>query len=85
MRRVREMHSGNAPERAHTQGRKPQEVSDTKPAEEKEVKTPMSTVGDPLAGLFKDNEKLLVLLLIMLLSQESANTELVLALLYIII
>lgn len=40
---------------------------------------------DPLTGLFKDKEKLLVLLLIMLLSQESSNTELVLALLYIII
>lgn len=36
-------------------------------------------------GLFKDKEKLLILLLIMLLSQEGTNTELVLALLYIII
>ncbi|MBQ8795334.1 MAG: hypothetical protein IJZ54_02805 [Clostridia bacterium] len=40
---------------------------------------------DPLAGLFKDKEKLLILLLIMVLSEESTNLELVLALLYIII
>lgn len=40
---------------------------------------------DPLSGLFRDKEKLLILLLIMVLSEESTNLELVLALLYIII
>lgn len=39
----------------------------------------------PITELFKDKEKLLILLLIMLLSQEGTNLELVLALLYIII
>lgn len=56
---------------------KPEKNEPAEPAEPKSQ--------DPLAGLFKDKEKLLVLLLIMLLSQESSNTELVLALLYIII
>lgn len=83
MRRVREMQSGNIPQRQQNQHGKPQEKPPENIQQEQPAKSPDNT--DPLAGLFKDKEKLLILLLIMLLSQESSNTELVLALLYIII
>ncbi|MBR3988259.1 MAG: hypothetical protein IKK10_03040 [Clostridia bacterium] len=85
LRRVREMQSANP-------GRRPQQspqTSDEKfkieEVQNKEINKPDSAPKDPLAGLFKDKEKLLILLLVMLLSQESSNTELILALLYIII
>lgn len=89
MRRVREMQSANPHNR--NQNRKPQEnevregVGKQEPEKTMPTLTSAPTPSDPLAGLFKDKEKLLILLLIMLLSQENSNTELVLALLYIII
>lgn len=87
MRRVREMQSGNIPQRPHSQAqnRKPPENTQQELQANPEVTKPQPQPSDPLSGLFKDKEKLLILLLIMLLSQESSNTELVLALLYIII
>lgn len=87
MRRVREMQSGNMPQRAQSGNHR---QSENQPKAEPSIATqtkpePQPQPSDPLTGLFKDKEKLLILLLIMLLSQESSNTELVLALLYIII
>lgn len=61
------------------------ETSREKPHERAAAKDGQEEKPDALQGLFKDKEKLLILLLIMLLSQEGTNTELVLALLYIII
>ncbi|MBQ8572455.1 MAG: hypothetical protein IJ451_03205 [Ruminococcus sp.] len=88
MRRVRQMQSANSAQKQaeNSQIRKSAEI-DTRstPQRQETDKTEDTALGDPLSGLFKDKEKLLVLLLIMLLSQESYNTELVLALLYIII
>ena len=86
MRRVREMQSANS-------GRRPQQSPQPQPEtskseENKELAQSnhqSNPQPDPLGGLFKDKEKLLILLLIMLLSEESTNVELTLALLYIII
>lgn len=83
MRRVREMQSGNIPQ--HQQSRRQSENPPKPEGQKAEPVKPEPQPSDPLSGLFKDKEKLLILLLIMLLSQESSNTELVLALLYIII
>ena len=84
LKRVREMQSGNSNRRPQQS----QQLHNENMKEEvkaNEITASESKVKDPLEGLFKDKEKLLVLLLIMLLSQENSNTELVLALLYIII
>lgn len=85
MRRVRQMQSANS-------GRSPQqspqphiENPKREEAESREITRTNPEPQDPLGGLFKDKEKLLILLLIMLLSEESTNVELTLALLYIII
>lgn len=91
MRRVREMQTT----RAVNPNRQSQKLTQEKP-ESKETHREEALADDkfksekssdmlPLGGLFKDKEKLIILLLIMLLSQEGTNTELVLALLYIII
>lgn len=83
MRRVREMQSGNFSQKTQQKPSVDNGSANDNENKEKSVSTPER--NDPLSGLFKDKEKLLILLLIMLLSQESSNTELVLALLYIII
>ncbi len=85
MRRVREMQSGNSNRRPQQNIQPPVENPKKEEVQNKETNKPDLVPEDPLAGLFKDKEKLLILLLIMILSQESSNTELILALLYIII
>ena len=93
MRRVREMqsagfqnrsqsqHSGQSPSQSTRQNENP---SESKAESLQTPSKPQETIN-PLGELFKDKEKLLVLLLIMLLSQDGTNVELVLALLYVII
>ena len=88
MRRVREMQSANSGRRLQQSPQPHIEPQKREEAENKEIipkahNTPEPK--DPLSGLFKDKEKLLILLLIMLLSEEGTNVELTLALLYIII
>ena len=83
MRRDRELRSGNVRQKPHQKPSVDNGSANNNENKEKSVSSPER--NDPLSGLFKDKEKLLILLLIMLLSQESSNTELVLALLYIII
>lgn len=91
MRRVREMQSGRATRPSRQLNTPDQEKPESKEAHREEtlaegkLRSEKSSDMSPLGGLFKDKEKLLILLLIMLLSQEGTNTELVLALLYIII
>ena len=87
MRRVREMQSANSGRRPQQSPQLKSENPNREGAEIKERITPAPEPEpkDPLGGLFKDKEKLLILLLIMLLSEESTNVELTLALLYIII
>lgn len=85
IRRVREMQSGNM-NRSPRQNHQPSsENPKREEAGHREIPQNPPEPKDPLAGLFKDKEKLLILLLIMLLSEESTNVELTLALLYIII
>jgi len=85
IKRVREMQSGNSNRRPQQSQQLHNDNPKREEANAKEIAVSEPKSKDPLEGLFKDKEKLLVLLLIMLLSQESSNTELVLALLYIII
>ncbi len=88
MRRVRQMQSANFPQKQveSNQSRKSADSeAHSMPQKQDNEKSEITKPSDPLSGLFKDKEKLLILLLIMILSQESSNTELVLALLYIII
>ena len=84
MRRVREMQSGDFAQKSSQNPSTNTDNSKDK-AVSKEKSISISEQSDPVSGLFRDKEKLLILLLIMILSQESSNTELVLALLYIII
>ena len=91
MRRVNQMQSGsqvNRQQGVNRSGSEPKKTAEPY-GEKNEINTGQdkepNNSQDPLSGLFKDKEKLLILLLIMLLSQESENTELVLALLYVII
>ncbi|MBE6793671.1 MAG: hypothetical protein E7532_01850 [Ruminococcaceae bacterium] len=85
MRRVREMQSGNSAQQQNrrTSDKIEKHIESHNESVEKAVAD--SEQKDLVSELFKDKEKLLILLLIMILSQESTNTELVLALLYIII
>lgn len=85
MRRVQQMQAGNVNRNSQPRA---QTSNEAKEREEPKLRAPQlaeSASENPLDGLFKDKEKLLILLLIMLLSEESTNTELTLALLYIII
>lgn len=82
LRRVREMQSANS---GRSPQQHPQPQPETPKSEENKELAQSNPQPDPLGGLFKDKEKLLILLLIMLLSEESTNVELTLALLYIII
>ncbi len=89
MRRVRQMqsaNSGRSPQQSPQQSPQPHiENPKREEAKSREITRTNPEPQDPLSGLFKDKEKLLILLLIMLLSEESTNVELTLALLYIII
>lgn len=91
MRRVREMQSGRATGSSRQPHKTAQEKPESQEIHREEIPSRTQPHSDesldmsPLGGLFKDKEKLLILLLIMLLSQEGTNTELVLALLYIIV
>ncbi len=85
IKRVREMQSANNSRRPQQSAQPLAEIPKREEPENKEIAATEPKLKDPLEGLFKDKEKLLILLLVMLLSQESSNTELILALLYIII
>ncbi len=87
MKRVSQMQGANRQVPSHN-NHKTHEASESeiqRPSKAESEHDVRSDPADPLSGLFKDKEKLLILILIMLLSEESSNTELVLALLYIII
>lgn len=85
IKRVREMQSANNNRRPQQNPLPTNESPKKEKTQNKEINNLAPVAKDPLEGLFKDKEKLLILLLVMLLSEDYSNTELILALLYIII
>lgn len=87
LRRAREMQS-HAAQTAPAPDREPAPEADRKPPQERQsAQTPPAQSGrsSPLDLLLQDKERTLILALLILLSGEGGNTELLFALMYLLI
>lgn len=82
----RSPHNPQAPQRSAQHGAPPLQ-RETPPAITPEEKKPVAahTHNDLLGSLFEDKERSLILILILILSSEKADSSLILALMYLII
>ncbi|MEE0101062.1 MAG: hypothetical protein U0I48_04900 [Acutalibacteraceae bacterium] len=79
-------HKPQAPQRSAPHGAPPPQ-RETPPAKMPEEKKPIASPAhnDLLGSLFEDKERSLILILILILSSEKADSSLILALMYLII
>lgn len=82
LRRAREMQSHAAAQAAPAPDREPAPEADQKPPQERPAQSGRSS---PLDLLLQDKERTLILALLILLSGEGGNTELLFALMYLLI
>lgn len=86
LRRAREMQSRSAPAPAPPEPPEPPEPTpEAPPSESPPEPKPAARRASPLDALLKDRERTLILALLILLSSEGANTELLFALMYLLI
>ncbi len=88
LRRAREMQSHAAAQAAPAPDREPAPEADQKPPQERQAaQAPPAQSGrsSPLDLLLQDKERTLILALLILLSGEGGNTELLFALMYLLI
>lgn len=81
-------HNPQAPQRSAQHGVAPPLQRETPPVKTPEEKKPVvaaHTHNDLLGSLFEDKERSLILILILILSSEKADSSLILALMYLII
>ena len=83
LRRTREMQSRSAPAPAPPEP--PEPPPEAPPPESPPEPKPAARRASPLDALLKDRERTLILALLILLSSEGANTELLFALMYLLI
>lgn len=83
LRRAREMQSHAAAQAAPAPDREPAPEADQKPPQERQ--SAQSGRSSPLDLLLQDKERTLILALLILLSGEGGNTELLFALMYLLI
>lgn len=83
LRRAREMQSHAAAQAAPAPNREPAPEADQKPPQERQ--SAQSGRSSPLDLLLQDKERTLILALLILLSGEGGNTELLFALMYLLI
>ena len=83
LRRAREMQSHAAAQAAPAPAREPAPEADRKPPQERQ--SAQSGRSSPLDLLLQDKERTLILALLILLSGEGGNTELLFALMYLLI
>ena len=83
LRRAREMQSRSAPAPAPPEP--PEPPPEAPPPESPPEPKPAARRASPLDALLKDRERTLILALLILLSSEGANTELLFALMYLLI
>ena len=83
LRRAREMQSHATAQTAPAPNREPAPEADQKPPQERQ--SAQSGRSSPLDLLLQDKERTLILALLILLSGEGGNTELLFALMYLLI
>lgn len=85
LRRAREMQSRSAPAAPPDPEPAPKPVQQAEPQPSSAPASPPSAPASPLDLLLKDRERTLILALLILLSGEGGNTELLFALMYLLI